>query len=805
MSTAQNETRRCEQEREDEREDERRQTRRAQHQPGAAPTPVEEPSSEELHDTCGKLAALVLARDAGTAPLAVFGEDGEAASCTGADGIPAPRPVQLFEGEPLVRRIVDLLRACGVESIEVSAAENLRDEIAELLRAQAAEADADEANAAKAPGNKENSPAGVSPASITVTAYDAVADRDATFAHGGFEAFNLGFGTLCQARELAARTGAEGVLVIPCDLAAFKPRHVLAMARALHEHEDAEIIASWITWLNRPPYLLRRSFLDGLEDSPRVKPRTGSAYRPLPQLKVHEVVFGEEMLAAMPEASDPAGAFFASCGLSALEAVRAVRAEQAESGGGARHQADDPKAARQNAVFSGKGSAKASASDALLMELARETLANVDRCVAESLSPEQLEDLAGWDAWAARNKLDFPLFEERTQKRTLAYLDSAATTQRVGRALAAQYRFDAYENANIYRGAYALSAQSTATFNDARRSIEEHLGAKRRSVIFTANTSTAAGLVALAWGEHNVKEGDRILVPQAEHHSNLVPWLMLAERKGARVDYIPSLDDGRLDMEAFRRALEKRPKLVCAAHITNVTGLANPVEEMAAAAHAAGSRMYVDAAQSFPHLALDVEKLGCDFLAFSAHKAYGPMGIGGLWISEDAFAEMNPLVGGGGTVSHVGADSYYLRGKAIQYELGTPPVSQAVGFAAAVEYLDTLGMDAVARHSAALTRFLTSALRAFDGITIWGDHTSEDGLTGLVAFSQAGIPANRVAAVLGKLGVAVRAGGHCSLPLHAGLGLTGSIRFSFGVHTTREDVEAGLVALAVCRRIYGAG
>lgn len=802
MSTAQDESRR----REQEREGRRRQARRAQHQPGAAPAPVEEPSPEELRDACGKLAALVLARDAGTAPLAVFGEDGEVASCTGADGLPAPRPVQLFEGNPLVRRIVDMLRACGVESIEVSAAESLSDEITGLLRAEAgagaSEANADGANASKAPDNKENAPAGVSPVSVVVTAYDAAADQAATLAHCGFEAFNLGFGTLCQARELATRAGAEGVLVIPCDLAAFKPRHVLTMARALREHEDAEIIASWITWLNRPPYLLRRSFLDGLEDSPRVKPRDESAYRPLPQLKVHEVVFGEEMLAAMPEASDPAGAFFASCSLSALEAVRAVRAEQTKNDG-AHHQADDPKAAQQNAVFSGKGSAKASASDALLMKLARETLANVDRCVGESLSPEQLEDLASWDVWAARNKLDFPLFEERTQKRTLAYLDSAATTQRVGRALAAQYRFDAYENANIYRGAYALSAQSTNTFNDARRSIEEHIGAKRRSVIFTANTSTAAGLVALAWGEHNVKEGDRILVPQAEHHSNLVPWLMLAERKGARVDYIPSLDDGRLDMEAFQRALEKRPKLVCAAHITNVTGLVNPVEEMAAAAHEAGARMYVDAAQSFPHLALNVEELGCDFLAFSAHKAYGPMGIGGLWTSEEAFAEMDPLIGGGGTVSHVSADSYYLRGKAIQYELGTPPVSQAVGFAAAVEYLDELGMDAVARHSAALTRFLTSALRAFDGITLWGDHESEDGLTGLVAFSQAGVPANRVAAALGKLGVAVRAGGHCSLPLHAGLGLTGSIRFSFGVHTTREDVEAGLVALAVCRRIYG--
>lgn len=793
-------------------------TRRARHQPSqveARPDKEAQPSPEKLRAACRDLAALVLARDAGSVPLSILDENGGLASCKGADGSPASRPLQLFEGATLVERTVEMLRACGIKSIEVSTAECLYDEIASILGAGGP---ASETRSGTHEGHNARSTSGACNTGSTrkdkayeliVTAYDPEADRTATLEHCGFEVFNLGFGTLLQARDLAVRAQAEGVMIIPCDLAAFKPHHVLTLANALREHADVEVVASWITWLNRPPYLLRRSFLDVLEESPRVQARKGSIYRPLPQLKTHEVVFGEEMLAAMPEASDPAGAFFAHCSLSALEAVRAVRAEQSKAAraaeGGAHRQTDDPKAAQQNAVFSGQGAAKASASDALLMELARKTLAAVDRCLRKNLTPEDLNDIDLWSAWGARNKLDFPLFEERTQKRTLAYLDSAATTQRVGRALAAQYRFDAYENANIYRGAYALSAQSTATFNEARKRIEEHLGAERRSVIFTANTSTAAGIVASAWGEHNIGEGDRILVPQAEHHSNLVPWLMLAERKGAHVDYIPSLSDGRLDMDAFLRALEKRPKLVCAAHITNVTGLVNPVEEMAAAAHEVGARMYVDAAQSFPHLALDVQELGCDFLAFSAHKAYGPMGIGGLWIAPAAFDEMDPLVGGGGTVSHVGADSYYLRGKAIQYELGTPPVSQAIGFAAAVEYLDELGMDAVARHSAAMTRLLVNALRSFDGITIWGDHEAEDGLSGLVAFSQAGVAANRVAAVLGKLGVAVRAGGHCSLPLHASLGLTGSIRFSFGVHTTREDVEAGLVALAVCRRIYGMG
>ena len=337
--------------------------------------------------------------------------------------------------------------------------------------------------------------------------------------------------------------------------------------------------------------------------------------------------------------------------------------------------------------------------------------------------------------------------------------------------------------------------------------VERHLHAERRSVIFTANTSAGAALVAQAWGERNIGADDRIVMPASEHHSNLVPWLMLAQRKGAQIDYVPLRDDGSLDLDAYRALLAKKPKLVCVAHVSNVLGLLNPVEEMARAAHEVGALVYVDAAQSFAHVTLDVRSLGADFLSFSAHKAYGPMGLGCLWVSAEAFDQMDPTVGGGGTVSHVGLDSYYLRGQAIQYELGTPPVSQAIGFAAAVRYLDELGMEALEAHDAALTRYLVAGFRALDdtlgGVRIWGNHECEAGLVGPVAFSLTGIPAKSAASVLGKLGVCVRAGGHCTLPLHASLGLTGSVRFSFGAHTTLEDIEAGLVALAACRHAYG--
>ena len=243
---------------------------------------------------------------------------------------------------------------------------------------------------------------------------------------------------------------------------------------------------------------------------------------------------------------------------------------------------------------------------------------------------------------------------------------------------------------------------------------------------------------------------------------------------------------------------------MCLAHVGNVFGIAAPVKEMAAAAHAVGARVLVDAAQSFAHLPIDVKDLGADWLACSAHKAYGPMGLGALWISPEAFDEMDPIAGGGGTVSHVGEQSYYLRPKALQYELGTPPVSQAVGWAAAIGYLQALGMGDIARHSAALTRYAVRGLSRIDGVNVVGDHSRADGQMGLVSFTVRSAAPAAVAGFLGKLDVAIRAGGHCALPLHASLGLLGTCRISIGVHTTRDDIDAALAAISLCREAYEA-
>lgn len=282
----------------------------------------------------------------------------------------------------------------------------------------------------------------------------------------------------------------------------------------------------------------------------------------------------------------------------------------------------------------------------------------------------------------------------------------------------------------------------------------------------------------------------------------MLPFAMLAERKGAQMVYVPLRADGRIDMGAYAQALVMRPKLVCVAQVGNVLGIEAPVARMAAEAHDAGARFVLDAAQTFPHERIDVRAAGADWVAFSGHKAYGPLGIGCLWISPEVFDEMDPVVGGGGTVSHVSTEGFLLRPKVIQYELGTPPISQAVGFAAAVSYLDALGMENVSRHAAVLARYAVCGLEMLGGVSVLGDHGKPDGWHGLVSFALAGVNPELLAAFLGQLDVAIRAGSHCAIPLQASMGSLGVGRMSFGVYTVPEEIEAALAAIEACRRLY---
>lgn len=457
--------------------------------------------------------------------------------------------------------------------------------------------------------------------------------------------------------------------------------------------------------------------------------------------------------------------------------------------------------APESSDASRKRDVKRSAADEELIEIARNVASRMDAWRAQ-LSRDDQAKLDWADAWAWRNREDFPLLNDRKQKNTLAYLDSAATTQRCFRALQAEANFNEHENANVYRGGYELSAKATRSLDNARKALENFIGAERRQTVYTMNASASCNLVAQSWGDLNVNEGDHIVVALSEHHSDLLPWLLLARRRNAVLDFIPLLPNGRLDLGEYERLLCQRPKLVCVAHVSNVLGIVNPVADMARMAHEAGARFMLDAAQSFPHLPFSVKEIGCDFAAFSAHKMYGPLGIGGLFIGKDAFDEMDPVAIGGGTVSHASVDSYYLRQGAIQYEVGTPPIAQAIGWAGAIEYMEKLGMGKVLEHAEAMTQFAVHALHGVEGLTIWGDHTQPDGAGGLVSFSLANTAPAQIGSACGMMGVAIRSGGHCAMPLAASTGMVGTGRASFAVHTTREDIEALAVAVEMCRRLY---
>ena len=627
---------------------------------------------------------------------------------------------------------------------------------------------------------------------VRVIEYDPSEAISLTRDAGNFELFEIPYGMIVAMRAAAesAFGDYEAILVMNGAQDKVEAAHLYEVCQDAREHPDAQVVASWIQWLRRPPYYLRRSFLDELDGSALTAP-TVAGVKPVAHVRVRDHVFGEEQLAAPLTPPQAFTTFFDGCTMTALQAVGLARFALEHP---------DAKLHSPNQALSLMGPvepAPLSDADALLVETAK-TVLQFDAGLDEA----EKEELAWADAFGMRNKRDFPILNDRAHAGKLVYLDSAATSQRVDVALQAQYDFDAHENANVYRGAYELSAHATFALNEARKRLEDFIGADRRQTAYVSNTSGATNLVAQAWGERNIGAGDRIICTLDAHHSNSLPFAMLAERKGAQVVYVPFDDDGRVDQAAYRAELAKGAKLVCIAQIGNVFGIKVPVQQMAKEAHDVGARVLVDAAQSFPHVKIDVRELGADWIAISAHKAYGPMGIGALWISPDAFEEMDPLGGGGGTVSHVGVDSYYLRPKSLQYEPGTPPVSQAVGWAAAIDYMDALGMQNIERHSAALTRHFVRGLGRIDGVNIIGDHSLPDGQTGLVSFTVRSVTPAEIAAFLGRLDVAVRSGGHCALPLHAAMGMIGTGRVSIGVHTTRDDIDAALVAIALCRQIY---
>jgi cysteine desulfurase/selenocysteine lyase len=363
-------------------------------------------------------------------------------------------------------------------------------------------------------------------------------------------------------------------------------------------------------------------------------------------------------------------------------------------------------------------------------------------------------------------------------------------------------RYERRHHSNVHRGAHTLSAEATAAYEGARATVADHLGAAdRREVVFVRNATEAINLVARAWGADNVGAGDRILLTEMEHHSNIVPWQQLAAAVGAEVDWTPVLDDGTLDLEELGRLLERGPKLVGVAHVSNVLGTLNPIAEVARMAHDAGALVLVDGAQAAPKLPLDVGELGVDFYAVTAHKAYGPTGVGALWARRELLQEMPPFLGGGSMIRKVTKQGTTWADPPARFEAGTPAIAQAIGMAAALRWLDALGMDRVLQHERETADYALERLAEVPGVRVFGPGRSPERL-GPVSIELDGVHAHDVAEILDRHGVAVRAGHHCAQPLMDRLGVAATARASFGVYTTREEIDRLIEGLADARAIF---
>jgi cysteine desulfurase/selenocysteine lyase len=397
----------------------------------------------------------------------------------------------------------------------------------------------------------------------------------------------------------------------------------------------------------------------------------------------------------------------------------------------------------------------------------------------------------------------FPALAREVNGQPVAYLDSGASAQRVLASIQAVDRYERRHHSNVHRGAHTLSAEATQAYEGARATVADHIGAPdRREVIFVRNATEAINLVARAWGDANVGPGDRIVLTELEHHSNVVPWQQLAARVGAEIDWVGIDDDGELILDELDTALEREPKLVAVAHVSNVTGTLNPVEEIARRAHRAGALVLVDGAQSAPKMPIDVAAMGADFYALTGHKLYGPTGIGALWGRLELLRGMEPFLGGGSMIRKVTKEGTTWADVPARFEAGTPAISQAVGMAAALRWMDGIGMEAILAHERAVTAYALAALEDVPGLTVFGPPPSPERI-GPVSFELEGVHAHDVSEILDRHGVAVRAGHHCAQPLMERLGVSATARASFGVYTTTEEIDRLVEALHDARRVFG--
>ena len=395
----------------------------------------------------------------------------------------------------------------------------------------------------------------------------------------------------------------------------------------------------------------------------------------------------------------------------------------------------------------------------------------------------------------------FPLLDQSINGHRLAYLDSTATAQKPLAVLDAMDRYYRTINANVHRGVYQISEAATEAYEGTRRTIGRFIGAKStKEIIFTRNATEAINLVAQSWGRANLQAGDRILLTVSEHHSNLVPWQLLATQIGLELDFIELDAQGRLDLSNLDQLLTERTKLVAMTHMSNVLGTINPVERVIAAAKQVGALVLLDGAQSVPHIPVNVQALGCDFLAFSGHKMCGPTGIGVLWARRELLEAMPPFMGGGDMIKRVGLRESSWNDLPWKFEAGTPAIAEAIGLGAAIDFLNELGMQAIHERERQLTNYAWDKLSVIDGLTIFGPPAAERG--GLLSFTLAGVHAHDVAAILDTQGIAVRAGHHCTHPLHDIFGVPATVRASFYLYTLEEEIDRLAEALVLARDTF---
>lgn len=401
----------------------------------------------------------------------------------------------------------------------------------------------------------------------------------------------------------------------------------------------------------------------------------------------------------------------------------------------------------------------------------------------------------------ADRRVDFPILQRPVHGRRLVYLDNGATTQKPAAVIDAERTYYEKSNANIHRGVHWLSQHATDLYEQGRERVRSLLNARRsEEIVFTRGTTEAINLVAFSWGRSKLQPGDEILLSGMEHHSNIVPWQLLCQQTGAQIKVIPVTEAGELDLDAYRSLLSSRTRLVGIAHVSNALGTINPVQEMTRMAHEVGATVLIDGAQAVAHQVVDVQAINCDFYAFSGHKLYGPTGIGALYARYDILKDMPPWQGGGDMIHTVSFERSTYADVPQRFEAGTPNIAGVVGLDAAIAYVQSIGLQAIGDHEAALLEQASAELASLPGLRMLGGTAHR---AGIASFVIQGIHPHDLGTILDTEGVAIRAGHHCAMPLMTRFGLPGTARASFALYNTPEDVQALIAALEKALKLFG--